>query len=53
MGGLLKPNTIMDKQTVINAIVALNGTLATLGVDGDKEAISVVTAKILELVKQL
>jgi hypothetical protein len=43
----------MEKQIIINAIVALNGTLSALTVVDEKEAVKEVTEKILELVKQL
>jgi len=51
--GFVKPNIIMDKQTIINAIVALNGTLSALNMIGDKEGAKKVSEKIIELMNQL
>ena len=44
---------IMDKQIIINAIVALNGTLSALTAAGKKEEVDEVSKKLLELINQL
>lgn len=43
----------MEKQSIINAIVALNGTLSAFQITNNEPAQQEVTNKILELVKQL
>mgnify|MGYP001618455448 CR=1 FL=1 len=45
--------SIMENQATINAIGTLSGTIDALTRAGDKEAIRVVTEKILELIKKL
>ena len=51
--GFVKPIYIMDEQTIINAIVALNGTLSALNVIGDKGSAKKVSEKIIMLMEQL
>jgi len=53
LGGLIKPFNNMDNQTIINAIVAINGSISVLSNTGDSKSIDAVTAKLLELVKKL
>ena len=43
----------MDKQTIINAIIALNGTLGALNGCGQINDIKEIKDKIIELVRQL
>ena len=50
MGGVVKPNIIMD---TLNQISTLTGALDSLTRAGEKEAAKEVAAKILELVKKL
>lgn len=45
----------MEKQIIINAIIALNGTISTLNIAKDKndEVIKEAIEKLRELIKQL
>lgn len=43
----------MEKKSIINAIVALNGTLSALQITNNYQAQEEVTNKILDLIKQL
>lgn len=43
----------MEKQTIINAIAVLSGTIGALNACGEIDAVKEIKEKILELVRQL
>lgn len=53
MGGLIKPNKQMEKQELLNAIATLAGSIDPLVRAEQKEAITTVVKKMLELIEKL